>query len=218
MSKISIDFVSDVACPWCALGLAGLLAAVARVKDVAEVELRMQPFELNPDMPPGGENTVERLMQKYGRDREQVRATRRMIAERAAAAGVPMRMSDEDRSYNTFDAHRLVAWAAQQGQDRQIALARRLFETYHFENRDTADHAVLVQAAAAAGLDADAASRVLASDQYAQAVRAEQAKWRQLGIGSVPSIILNDEYLVSGAQPVEVFEQSLRQLAGGAAG
>lgn len=213
MNKITIDFVSDVACPWCAVGLGGLLAAMERVKDVAEIELRMQPFELNPDMPAGGENTIERLMEKYGREREQIRANRAVIEERAAAVDMPMRMSDDDKSYNTFDAHRLIYWAGQQGQAQQIALKKRLLKTYHFENRDTADSAALLDAVADAGLDAKEAGEVLASGRYTDEVRAEEVKWRELGITSVPSIIINDEYLVSGGQPVEVFEQSLRQVA-----
>ena len=108
MAKISIDFVSDVACPWCAVGLGGLLAAIERLRGEAEVELHFRPFELNPDMPKGGQNTIERLMAKYGYDRERIQANRKVISERAAAVGMPMRMADDNRSYNTFDAHRLL--------------------------------------------------------------------------------------------------------------
>ena len=118
MVKINIDFVSDVACPWCAVGLGGLLEAMRRVEGVAQVDLHFRPFELNPDMPAGGQNTIERLMAKYGYDREQVQANRKVISERAAAVGMPMRMEDDNRSFNTFDAHRLIHWAGLQGQAR----------------------------------------------------------------------------------------------------
>lgn len=213
MSKVTIDFVSDVACPWCAVGLGGLLTAMERVKGEADVELRFRPFELNPDMPKGGQNTIERLMAKYGYDREQVQANRKVISERAAAVGMRMRMGEDNRSFNTFDAHRLLHWAGLQGQASQTALKKRLLETYHYDNQDTADADVLARAAADAGLDEAEAREVLASGRYADEVRAEEAEWRDRGITSVPSVILNGKYLVSGGQPADVFEQALRQVA-----
>ena len=134
MAKISIDFVSDVACPWCAVGLGGLLAAIERLRGEAEVELHFRPFELNPDMPKGGQNTIERLMAKYGYDRERIQANRKVISERAAAVGMPMRMADDNRSYNTFDAHRLLHWAGLQDPALQVALKKRLLAVYHDDN------------------------------------------------------------------------------------
>ena len=214
MVKINIDFVSDVACPWCAVGLGGLLEAMRRVEGVAQVDLHFRPFELNPDMPAGGQNTIERLMAKYGYDREQVQANRKVISERAAAVGMPMRMEDDNRSFNTFDAHRLIHWAGLQGQAQQTAMKQSLLRTYHFLNQDTSDAQVLALAASEAGLDERAAREVLASGRYADEVRAEEAQWRQLGITSVPSVIINGKYLVSGGQPPEAFEQALRQVAG----
>lgn len=211
--KIILDFVSDVACPWCAVGLGNLLAAIDRVKDSVSVELRMRPFELNPDMPAGGQNTLERLEKKYGYSREQITANRAVISERAAAVGMPMRMTEADKSYNTFDAHRLLHWAGEQGQDAQIALKRALLKTYHHDNLDTSQAGVLLQAVAQAGLDAEAAREVLASGRFADEVRAEVQKWQAAGISSVPSIIINSQYLLSGAQPVETFEQALLQVA-----
>lgn len=212
MPKITIDFVSDVACPWCAVGLGGLLAAMERVAGEADVELHFRPFELNPDMPKGGQNTIERLMAKYGYSREQVQANRKVISERAAAVGMRMRMEDDNRSFNTFDAHRLLHWAGLLGQAGQTALKKRLLEVYHYENRDTSDAQVLARAAAEAGLDEAQAREVLASGRYADEVRKEEADWRDRGITSVPSVILNGKYLVSGGQPADVFEQALRQV------
>lgn len=211
MSKIKIDFVSDVACPWCAVGLGGLLTAIERIGDEAQFEIHMQPFELNPDMPKGGQNTGERLMKKYGFDKARLQENRKVIAERAAAVGMPMQQTDESRSYNTFDAHRLLYWAGTVGQAQQIALKQQLLKIYHFDNQDTSETAVLVQAAKDAGLDANSAREVLESGRYTDEVRTEQAKWRDLGITSVPSVVINDKYLVSGGQPPEAFEQALRQ-------
>ena len=215
MNKVKIDFVSDVACPWCAVGLGGLLAAIERIGPEAEFEIHMQPFELNPDMPKGGQNTGERLMKKYGFDKPRLQENRRVIAERAAAVGMLMHQTDDSRSYNTFDAHRLLHWAGTLGQAQQVALKRSLLKTYHFDNLDTSEPDVLAQAARDAGLDAEAAREVVASGRYADEVRADQEKWRNLGISSVPSVIINDKYLVSGGQPPEVFEQALRQVAAG---
>jgi predicted DsbA family dithiol-disulfide isomerase len=212
--RISLDFVSDVACPWCAVGLGNLLAAIDRIKDSVSVELRMQPFELNPDMPAGGQNTLERLEKKYGHSREQLLANRAVISERAAAVGMPMRMTETDRSYNTFDAHRLLHWAGEQGQDAQIALKRALLKTYHHDNLDTSQADVLEATVAQAGLDTAAARDVLASGRYADEVRSAESEWQAAGISSVPSIIINGQYLLSGAQPVAAFEQAMLQVAG----
>jgi len=213
MAKINIDFVSDVACPWCAVGLGGLLEAMRRTEGIAQVDLHFRPFELNPDMPAGGQNTIERLMAKYGYDREQVQANRKVISERAAAVGMPMRMEDDNRSFNTFDAHRLIHWAGLQGQAQQTAMKQSLLRTYHFLNDDTGDAQVLARAAREAGLDEAAAREVLDSGRYADEVRADEEQWRRLGISSVPSVIINGKYLVSGGQPPEAFEQALRQVA-----
>lgn len=213
MKKVKIDFVSDVACPWCAVGLGGLLAAVDRIGPELDVQIHMQPFELNPDMPKGGQNTGERLMKKYGYDEARLLENRKVIAERASAVNMPMNQTKDSRSYNTFGAHRLLHWAGTIGQKEQVALKRSLLKTYHFDNLDTSETDVLVQAAREAGLDEALAREVVDSDRYAEEVRADQSKWRQLGISSVPSVIINDKYLLSGGQPPEAFEQALRQAA-----
>src|ERR1700735_2790149 len=125
---MKIDFVSDVSCPWCIIGLRGLEEALARTGDVVDAEISFQPFELNPGMPPEGQNLVEHIPQKYGSTPEQSAANREMIRARAAALGFTMAMSDQSRIYNTFDAHRLLHWAEQSG--RQAALKHKLFEAY----------------------------------------------------------------------------------------
>ena len=212
MSTVKIDFVSDIACPWCVVGLGGLLKAIERIGSDVQFDIHMQPFELNPDMAKEGENTAQRLMKKYGFDEARLQENWKVLAERAAAVDMPMNQTEESRSYNTFDGHRLLHWAGTVGQAQQVALKRQLLKTYHFDNHNTSDPEVLVQAAAQAGLDADSAREVLETGRYTDEVRAAEAKWREVGITSVPSVILNDKYLISGGQPPEAFEQALRQV------
>jgi predicted DsbA family dithiol-disulfide isomerase len=208
---MTIDFVSDVSCPWCIIGLRGLEEALARTGDVVDADIRFQPFELNPDMPPEGQNIVEHIAQKYGSTAEQMSETRAMIRARAAALGFTMATSDQSRIYNTFDAHRLLHWAELEG--RQAALKHALFEAYFTEGKSPADHAVLVAAAEKAGLDGATAQAVLASDIYAEDVRHAEDLWRSRGINAVPAVVINGRFLISGGQPPEAFEQALRQIA-----
>lgn len=209
--KMKIDFVSDVSCPWCIIGLRGLEEALARTSDEIEAEIHFQPFELNPDMPAAGQNIVEHITQKYGSTPAQSAATREMIRARAAGVGFTMAMSDESRIYNTFDAHRLLHWA--EGEGRQTELKHALFDAYFTEGKSPSDPDVLVAAATKAGLDGDAARAVLASDRFAAEVRAAEQLWQSRGISSVPAIVIDEKYLISGGQPPEVFEDALRRIA-----
>jgi predicted DsbA family dithiol-disulfide isomerase len=210
MKPLKIDFVSDVVCPWCVIGLKGLEAALGRTEGEVEAELHIQPFELNPDMPPGGERVAERLA-KYGRTPEEIAQGVRQLQARAAEVGFEMGPRDDARIYNTFDAHRLLHWAELEG--KQAALKHALFAAYFTRVESLDDPEVLVRAAEAAGLDPAAAREVLATGRYAAEVREAEQRWRALGINSVPSIVINDKYLISGGQPTEVFEQALRQIA-----
>jgi predicted DsbA family dithiol-disulfide isomerase len=212
---MTIDFVSDVSCPWCVIGLRGLEEALERTRDVVDAQIHFQPFELSPEMPPEGRNVVEHLTEAYGSPPAQIAANRAMIRDRAAGLGFSMSMSDQARLYNTFDAHRLLHWAEQQG--RQHALKRALFEAYHGADKSPADHDVLVAAAEAAGLDGAAAREVLTSGRYAQEVREAEQLWQSRGITGVPATIIDGRYLISGAQPPEAFEQVIRQIAAQAA-
>lgn len=212
---LTIDFVSDVVCPWCVIGLRSLETALARAADVVTAEIRFHPFELNSAMPPEGENIVEHIGRKYGATPEQSAATRAMIRERAAEFGFTMAMTDDSRIYNTFDAHRLLHWAGLNG--GQHALKMALFTAYFTEGRNPGDRAVLLAAAEQAGLDAAAAARVLEDGRYGQEVRAEETLWQSRGINAVPAIVLEGRYLISGGQPPEAFEQALRQIAADAA-
>jgi predicted DsbA family dithiol-disulfide isomerase len=208
---MKIDFVSDVSCPWCIIGLRGLEDALARIGDAVDADIHFQPFELNPAMPPEGQNIVEHIAQKYGSTPEQSAATREMIRARAAAVGFTIATSDQSRIYNTFDAHRLLHWAEQEG--RQAPLKHALFEAYFTEGRSPADHDVLVAAAAKAGLDGAAAREILASGRFGEEVRQAENLWRSRGIDAVPAVVIDGRYLISGGQPSEAFEQALRRIA-----
>ncbi len=213
--SMKIDFVSDVACPWCAVGLNGLEQALARTGDLIDATITFQPFELNPDMPPEGEDGAEHIARKYGISAEQAAANRGVIRDCAAAVGFDMGGMDGRRVYNTFDAHRLLHWAA--GEGRQAALKHVLLEANFTHGLDVSDTDVLVAAAERAGLDGDAAREVLDSGRYAQDVRDAERLWQSRGIHSVPAIVIDDRYLISGGQPPEAFEQALRRIAAEAA-
>ena len=206
---MKIDFVSDVACPWCAVGLNALERALERIGPDLQVELRFQPFELNPTMPVEGADTVQYLSEKYGITPEQIAHNQATIRERGAAVG--FRFGARPRVWNTFDAHRLLHWAGLQGKQRELKHA--LLKAYHGDGRNPGAHDVLLELAAEVGLDVDAARAVLADGAYTDEVRASEAFWQQAGIHSVPSVIVNDRHLIQGGQPPEMFEQALRQIA-----
>ena len=210
---MNIEFVSDVVCPWCVIGLRGLEVALERLAGEIEADIRLQPFELNPAMPPEGQNIVEHITQKYGSTPEQSAATREMIRARAAELGFTMAVTDESRIYNTFDAHRLLHWAGLER--RHLQLKHALFEAYFTDGRSPADQEVLVAAANKAGLDGGAAAEILSSGRYADEVREEERFWQRQGIAGVPAIVINRRHLISGGQPPEMFERALLQIAGG---
>ncbi len=211
--QMQIDFVSDVSCPWCVIGLRGLEQALAAVGDLVEADIRFQPFELNPHMPPEGQEIGEHVREKYGATPEQSAANRATIRDRAAELGFTMKMAEGSRIYNTFDAHRLLHWAGLEDADRQRALKHALFTAYFTDGRNPGDPDVLVEAAGAAGLDRDAARTVIATGRYADEVRAEERQWRAEGISAVPAVIIDRKYLISGGQPAAAFERALRSIA-----
>jgi len=213
---LHIDFVSDVVCPWCVVGLGGLESALKTLKaEGIEAEVHFQPFELTPGMAAEGENVGEHIARKYGSTPEQSAANRAMITARAAEAwdGFSMRMGPDSRIWNTFDAHRLLHWAGTVGLAEQRALKAALFRTHFTEGRALPDAQVLADAAAAAGLDRDKAVEVLADDLYAAEVRAAEALWRSRGISAVPAVVVEGKWLISGGQPAAVFEEALRKMA-----
>jgi len=211
---LKIDFVSDVSCPWCAVGLGALEAALARVAPDVRAELHFQPFELNPQMAAEGQDIGEHLHGKYGSTPEQQAQMSETIRQRGEAVGFTFTPGARRRVYNTFDAHRLLHWAELEGLERQHALKKALLKAYFTDGLDPSDPETLVRLADDAGLDAARAREILAGDAYADAVRERERLYTDAGIHSVPAIVLNDRHLISGGQPVEVFERALRQIAG----
>jgi predicted DsbA family dithiol-disulfide isomerase len=212
---LKIDFVSDIACPWCAVGLASLERALDKLQGEVQADLHFQPFELNPQMGPEGQDVTEHLTQKYGSTPQQQAAARENLRQRGEAVGFTFRKEGRGRIWNTFDAHRLLHWAGLQGTAPQRALKMALLEAYHGQARNVSEHQVLLDAVAEAGLDRAQAGEVLAQGQYAKEVREREGFYQQNGIHAVPSVIVNDRHLIQGGQPPEVFEQALRQIAAG---
>ena len=208
---LRIDFVSDVSCPWCAIGLNALEQALAKLEGEVRAEIHLQPFELNPQLPPEGEDTTEHLVRKYGSSAQQLAANREMIRERGAALGFTFNLDRRTRVYNTFDAHRLLHWAELEG--RHLQLKQALLKAYFTDGEDVSAHATLVRVAGEVGLDTVRARELLASDEYANEVRTQEQFYLDHGIGSVPATIINGRHLISGGQPPEAFEQALRQIA-----
>jgi predicted DsbA family dithiol-disulfide isomerase len=208
-----IDLVSDVACPWCAIGMSALERALQRIgDDIGPVELHLQPFELNPAMPAEGTDAAEYLSSKYGLSAEQLAVNRARIAERGAAEGFAF--GTRLHVWNTFDAHRLLFWAGVEGMPgTQRALKRALLKAYHGDGRNISSPDVLLELASEAGLPVERAREVLATGAFAEEVRQAERFWQDVGIHSVPAVIIDRKHLISGGQPSEVFEQALRQIA-----
>ena len=213
-APLRIDFVSDVSCPWCAIGLGGLQQALRNLEGEVQVDLHFQPFELNPKMAAEGEDVIEHIARKYGRTLQQAEQAQEVLRERGDAVGFVFNTEGRRRIYNTFDAHRLLHWAETEGLQAELKAA--LFKAYFTDLKDLSDHAVLAQVAADTGLDAQRAAQILASDEFAEAVRAQEQFYLSNGINSVPAVIINNRHLISGGQPAEVFEQALRQISASA--
>lgn len=208
---MKIDFVSDVACPWCAVGLHSLETALKRLDPALPIELHFQPFELNPSMPPEGAETAAYLAKKYGASPERLAQTRATLRERGAEVGFTF--GERPHVWNTFDAHRLLHWAGLEGRQRELKHA--LLTAYHTNAENPSAHDVLVRLAGEVGLDAQRAREILDTDEYAAEVREREHYYQRLGIDSVPSIIIDERHLIQGGQPPDVLEQALRQVASG---
>lgn len=211
-----VDFISDVSCPWCAIGLYSLEAAAARIPGLT-LDLHFHPFELNPQMGPEGQDIEEHLAEKYGASPAQLAGTRQAIRERGAELGFEFRPGSRSRIYNTLDAHRLLHWAGTFGGSTQRSLKVALLKAYFSEGQDVSSHAVLLQHAVGVGLAEGEARDVLASDRFTAEVRAAEAEVHAQGIHAVPAIVVNQRHLIQGGQSVDVFEQLLRQVMTAAA-
>jgi len=206
-----IDFVSDITCPWCAIGLTGLEQALARLVGAVLVELHFQPFELNPDIPRSGEPIADYVMRKYGAGAAEL--ARRQTLIRARGAEVGLALAERTHVYNTFDAHRLLHWAGLEG--RQRALKHSLLAAYHVRRENPALSEVLLAAAVEAGLDPDQARAVIDGEAYADEVRSSVRHWQRLGIDAVPAMVVDGRWLIQGGQPADVNEEALRRIAAG---
>jgi predicted DsbA family dithiol-disulfide isomerase len=216
-APLRIDFVSDVACPWCAVGLASLQQALSKLDGEVQAEIHLQPFELNPDLSAEGEDAGEHIMRKYRIDEAQMEANRARIRERAAALGFAYNVRRGSRVWNTFDAHRLLHWAGLKDSAHALELKKALLRAYFSDGENVSDREILVRLAKDVGLDSDEARRVLDHGDYADEVRAQERHFQQAGIHSVPATLVNNTWLISGGQPPEIFERALREIAGSAA-
>jgi predicted DsbA family dithiol-disulfide isomerase len=210
-AQLNIDFVSDVACPWCAVGLYSLEEALRRTNGIVNADFTFRPFELNPDLPAPGVNHHEHIAEKFGMSVDQLSSGSDMLRERAADVGFTINSTAESRIYNTFDAHRLLHWAKLQG--RQQELKRALFKANFTDNLDVSNPEVLASISTLVGLEAEEAREVLASGRYATEVKTDEKLWMSRGIHAVPGIVINGKWLISGGQPPEYFEQALRTIA-----
>ncbi|WP_248742631.1 MULTISPECIES: DsbA family oxidoreductase [unclassified Pseudomonas] len=215
-SALKIDFVSDVSCPWCVVGLYGLLRALEILRDEVQAEIRFQPFELNPKMGVEGQNIGEHIQEKYGSTPEQSQKNREVIRARGADVGFAFRTDSNSRIYNTFDAHRLLHWAGEEG--LQLPLKEALFKAYFTDGGNPSDLGQLAQIAESVGLDRQRAEAILASDEFASDVREEEQMWLSRGVSSVPTVVFNGQYAVTGGQPVDTFVGAIRQIMSEAKG
>jgi predicted DsbA family dithiol-disulfide isomerase len=215
-AALKIDFVSDVSCPWCAVGLYGLLRALEILRNEVQAEIHFQPFELNPKMGPQGQNIAEHIQEKYGSTPEQSQKNREVIRARGADVGFSFRTDGNSRIYNTFDAHRLLHWAGLEG--AQLALKEALLKAYFTDGGNPSDPRQLARLAESVGLDRQRAEAILASDEFAAVVREEEQQWLQRGVSSVPTVVFNGQYAVTGGQPVQTFVDVIRQIMSEARG
>lgn len=209
---LRIDIVSDVMCPWCIIGDRQLAEALAATGTAHEIH--WHPFELNPDMPPEGQNVREHIAEKYGSTPEQSDKSRKQMTALGADLGFEFRYTDDMRMHNTFNAHQLLHWADTQGRKHDLKLA--LFIAHFTDGRDLSDDAVLADVAGETGLDRAEALAVLADQRFASEVRQIENFWVQQGIRGVPAVVLDRKHLVTGAQGVENYTSILGQLAKGA--
>ncbi len=209
-AQLRIDIVSDVVCPWCAIGYKQLERAIGILGDRAEVGVRWHPFQLAPALPPEGQAIADYTRDRYGVTPEQSNASRARIIEAGKPLGLEFNYSSESRIYNTRRAHKLLTWAGEQG--AQTALKLALFRTYFTEQRNVNDVDVLLDAAASAGLDRGAAAAALDDPRFDEMVDAELAYWQDQNISGVPAFIVNGKYMIPGAQDADTFVRVLERV------
>ena len=205
---LQIDIVSDVMCPWCIVGYRQLEQALAQTGVGAFI--RWHPFELNPQMPPEGQNTAEHIMEKYGASAEQSAQNRAHLVQIGEGLGIDFNFTPDSRMVNSFAAHQLLHWAQEHNLQHPLKLA--LFEAHFTQGRDVSDQGVLVDVAEEVGLDRAQAVEVLESGSHADAVRELEGTWTGQGITGVPAMVFEGKYLVTGAQGAENYGQVIQQI------
>ena len=211
MNNIQIDIVSDIACPWCAIGYARLERAIERLGPNYDVAVKWHAFELNPGHSGQGEPILPALAKKYGRSEDEMRANQNQMMTIAKDLGLNFDKLQERYTCNTFDAHRLVTWAGEKGQ--QTPMKQALFDAYFGQGLDVSKHDVLLSCVEAAKLEPTQAKKILESDQFSANVREEEATYQKAGVSSVPAFIINNKYLISGAQEPDTFVQALKEIS-----
>jgi len=208
--KLKIDIVSDVVCPWCTIGYKRLEKAISELGIQDKVDIEWHPFELNPNMPVEGQNVQEHITEKYGSTLEQQKESQQRMADVGKELGFTFDYFDDMRMVNTFEAHVLLDYAKAFG--KQTELKMRLTTAFFSERKDVSNRDILKQALLDVGLDAEDALARLDSKEARDDVRSQQTYWKNLGINSVPTIVFNRISAVTGAQPVNVFNEVLTKL------
>lgn len=208
--SLDIQFISDVMCPWCVVGLGNLNQALEQLNDTVDATVTFQPFELNPNMPAEGQNLTEHITEKYGISKAQSEQNRAMIQARGKELDFDFNFTDESRIRNSFDAHRLLHWAGLEG--KQAELKAALFKAHFSHNQNINDYSTLAHLAASVNLDPAAAKGILENGHFAEEVREQEALWQQNGISSVPTVIINNKYAISGGQPADVFKSAIEEI------
>jgi predicted DsbA family dithiol-disulfide isomerase len=212
MPSLHIDFISDISCPWCAIGLSSLQLAMAQLAGEVDITLRCQPFELNPDMPPGGQDITEHLRWKYGSTPEQQAQMREVIRQRGAEVGFTFHPDGRGRIYNTFNAHRLLHWTAVAHAAQHLPFKQALLVACHQHQQPMDELSTLLACVREAGLNEHEARELLATDRYVDEVRLQQAFYADAGIRSVPALVVNEQHLITGSQSVEHYVAAMRQI------
>lgn len=213
MTTLQIDIVSDIACPWCAIGYARMEQAMAKLSRELDFTVEWHPFELNPDKDADGEPILEALSRKYGKTPQEMEQAQNEMMSIAHDLGLNFDRMQERCTRNTFNAHRLVMWAAEHGQ--QTDMEKAFFDAYFGHAADISDDEVLLRRVDSIGLDTTEARRVLDEGEYAERVLKEEARYQQGGISAVPAYIINQQYLISGAQEPDYLVQTFRDIAAG---
>lgn len=208
--SLDIQFVSDIMCPWCVVGLGNLNKALDELKDTVSADITFQPFELNPEMRPEGQDFSEHITEKYGITKAQSDENRAMIQARGKEVGFDFNFTSESRMRNSFDAHRLLHWANLEGKQAELKMA--LFKAHFTHNQDVSDYSTLANLAASVNLDPAAAKGILENGHFTEEVRKLEQQWQQHGISSVPTVIINNKYAISGGQPADTFKKAIEDI------